>query len=279
MRMENNRTSWKSLYTTLIFTLVMFAGLDAFAWGPATHLYIAYRIFGEDQPASLYGSMVPDMCDIEVFNRAAKGAFKHITHYDYDRLAPSPFARGFATHNQKWGGDSYAHAYLVKELTAEYPKVIFEQLSRETGISVHQAEDCIEMVLEYAIRRDLGPEFGKLVASSPDAVGKAEEDALVKAFAKPFSEKVAGLSEAEAAEHIRIMFSCHRLLTKCYGRLMTLDEELLRPLGPVAVMIYLKTSKDRANTIFERACELCEDWQEHLDIIADEIAVHVKSMP
>jgi hypothetical protein len=197
---------------------------------------------------------------------------KHFTHFEADKLAPSPFQRGLLTHNSSWGADSYAHAYFHVPTEKVYPMRIFEQLSKDMGVSMNDAEDIVEGIMDYVVCRDMGPAFMRKVIDACDAVGPAEEEAVVSAFARPVSEKMPEFSEGAAANVLRVMFQGDRYFLKRTAEFMCLPDKTLMGIAPLLFSAGFNMDIARAGRLVQRAVELCGDWRPHLDDIAREIA-------
>ena len=261
-----------------LLVVLIAAAWPAEAFGPVTHAYIAMQVFPDASPPALFGAMAADMNDFNGWNEKLGGRFKHLTHAEADCLPPSPFQLGMLTHNSSWGADSYAHAYFHLPTEKLYPLRIYEQLSRDTSISMNDAEDIIETLLDYVICRDLGPAFIQRISEAAEAVGLAEEQALVDAFAEPLSQEAPGLTRDQAADSIRMMFQCDKTFLKGMAELMSLPGTSLLATAPVLLAAGLNMKTTQANQCVQRAVELCADWRVHLDEISREIAAKMRSL-
>ncbi len=116
----NNR-----LLSSLIITVVVCAGPTlAFAWGSATHAYLAKELGHEPGVMNLqemYGSVLPDMFNL-MFGYEHQDYLWNETHYQFMKVVEEAksdesmaFAFGFASHNEDWGADLTAH---ISSITA-----------------------------------------------------------------------------------------------------------------------------------------------------------------
>lgn len=240
----------------------------AHAWGPATHLYIAQRIFPDASPELLFGAMSADMFDFAIFNRSLKAEFKRMTHGEAERLPACDMRTGLLTHNRYWGADAYAHAYGDPNTTMLYPKRIIKALSKEEDISLHQAEDCIEMILEYMVRRDQGPALAETVRACAQAATPQCEQALVDTYAPLLAERVSGLDRGQAEDAIRLMFCGYRTFLEQYAILMLESDASRDVLVPKMLAAALSVQPDKAERCFRKAVELCSNWREEMEPIA-----------
>ena len=101
----------------LVAVALAFAPIPVKAFNPATHLYIAERVFADcgERIDLWYGSIAPDLALYVAIPENWITSFND-THYDYMDLvdsASSPvqkaFAQGWLSHNEEWGADYYAH--------------------------------------------------------------------------------------------------------------------------------------------------------------------------
>ena len=254
--------------------------LDVYAWGPATHAYVARRVVGGPWLGAIFGAMLPDMFDL-ASSQEIKSQAQRLTHREYYRLTtPSPFAVGFATHNGDWGADYYAHGYYNPSLPDTYLTTRMKQFAAEFSRSVNDGETVMEAVVDYLIRRDHGPEWGALIAQSVDAVGKPEEQAIAAAFAQPLSERVPGLSVSDADSELRHMFRQFRIVTRFYGQQLALqDDAYVRAVLVQVLMAALNADQAATETYLARAEEMCADYQQELDRIAGEVKAELEFTP
>jgi hypothetical protein len=262
-----------------IVMAVFMAGWPAQAWGPITHAYIAAQVLPNAPPQALFGAMAADMNGFSFGrDKLLAGHLKRLTHAEASRLAPSPFQLGMLTHNSAWGADRYAHAYHYAPEEKLYAHRIFEQLSQETGISMNDAEDVIEMTMDYVICRDLGAPFIQRIAEAADAAGPCEEQAVVDAFTEPLMQTTPEFSREHIVEMIRAMFQCDKCFLKQLTQVMSFPDESLRRLGRLIIPVSAGTEMAKTDHCLQRAIELCADWRVHLDEIAHEIGDKMRSL-
>ncbi|HPO16362.1 MAG TPA: hypothetical protein PLI09_23200 [Candidatus Hydrogenedentes bacterium] len=248
--------------------------LPAGAWGPATHAYIITRILGTEDLDAMFGSLHPDFGAVAQGNPALTpgnpalaSRLKHLTHHEYYRLAPSPFAEGFSTHNSGWGADAYAHRYIVNSDESYSAKKI-HQLAHEFNISDHKAEDIFELAMDVAVILDQGPDFARKIGESARIAGPRYEQALVDAFAAPLAEALPDLSLTEAEPAIRWSSRIHRQLIQAYGIHFCMGKEYLMRKAPPYLARHLECSPEEAARYFDRAVELASDFKPEMDSMA-----------
>ena len=268
----------KQLFPCLLLAAALLPALPAHAWGPMTHAYIASQIFPDAPPVLLFGAMVADMNGFSGLGEKGDSSLKHLTHREAKLLAPSQFKLGLLTHDGDWGADSYAHAYFHMPAEKLYPLRIYEQLSNETGITMNNAEDVIETVVDYVICRDLGRPFVKKILDAVNAAGPAEEQALVDAYAGPFMERVPELTREQAEKSIRKAFQCEKAALRFTAAFMLLSDKLQRTLWPYMISLGVDISFATGEKCTQRGIELCADWQPNLAQIAREMAAKMREL-
>ncbi len=251
--------------------------LSAGAWGPATHAYIITRVMGTQDLDAMFGALHPDFGAVPQGNPALTPGYpalasrlKHLTHLEYQRLAPSAFADGFASHNSIWGGDSYAHRYIVNS-DDSYSARKIHQLAHEFNISDHKAEDVFELAMDVAIIMDQGPDFARNVGESARVAGPRWEQSLVDAFAKPLAGGVPGLSLEDAESAIRWSSRVHRQLIQTYGILFGAGKDYVMRKAPPYLARQLECPPEEAAKYFARAVELASDFKPEMERIAQNI--------
>lgn len=268
----------KHLHLCLLLAGALMSALPAHAWGPIAHAYIASQIFPDAPPALLFGAMVADMNEFSGLGEDGSSSLKHLTHREAKLLAPSPFRLGLLTHDADWGADSYAHAYFHMPTEKMYPLRVYEQLSQETGITMNNAEDVIETVVDYVICRDLGPSFVRKILDAVKAVGPAEEQALVDAYAGPLMERMPELTREKAEMTLRKAFRCERVALRCTACFMLVSDKVQRALAPYMIALGAGIRFAIAGTCTERGIELCADWRPNLDQIAREMGAKMREL-
>ena len=251
--------------------------LQAQAWPPATHAYLAERITGYRDPEIMYGATMVDFHGTLIANKKADKALKRIAHDEFHRLEPSKFAVGFATHNALWGADYYAHLYYDKSADPIYSTLKIRQLSQEFAISMQKAEDSFEGVIEFMIRIEYGPELGRLMA---EGARDTHEEELARAFAAPLAKRT-GMSVEQAAGEVRKAARGFQVLADTYAKqLVRDDDDYLRFLAVLAIQGYLGRSHEEAERYFTRVIELCEDdYQAEMDRIVRNIRDRMLANP
>ena len=185
---------------TLISTCIVFIALalfssTAFSWGVATHAYIGKELghkYGYSNLQEMYGAMAPDIPWI-MFDAPEdiRNAFGRQTHYEFERVAnvawwrsQRAFAYGFATHNEVWGADHWAHiqykppgseVFIEPGYTKDqaqilkntwYPNgnpgfwALVETLGKEPGFALFVAEAAIEHGIDILVKQNEDPTIG-----------------------------------------------------------------------------------------------------------------------
>ncbi|MGQ9571347.1 MAG: hypothetical protein ACUVUQ_11035 [Thermodesulfovibrionales bacterium] len=132
----------KKLSKLVIFLAVImliFGPSLAHAFNPAAHLYIAEKVFQNQNINLQYGSIAPDMvlyADPEKWPTAFLDS-----HYEYIDLRPyiwsltqKAFALGWLIHNEAWGADYYAHIEYPPGSGTGYVIEKANILSEEVGL-------------------------------------------------------------------------------------------------------------------------------------------------
>lgn len=256
-----------SLFVTFLFVLA----LPASAWGPTTHTYLITKILGTENHDAVFGSTLPDFNGAARLRPRVDATIKHLTHYEFDRLAPSMFALGFSTHNGVWGADHFAHRYLEDEQSTYYATRKIKELSRETGLNLHLAEDVFEAAMDIRIAVDCGPWLGNLLRASARASGPENEQALVDAFAAPLAERAPELAPADAANALRWACRAHKTLMQAYGIQVTQSQGYMFRVGVPLLAKHLQCDYATASRHLEFAYGLCADWRPEMDQMAERV--------
>ncbi len=273
-----HRHCLKHVCSCLLLAAALVSPLPAYAWGPIAHAYIASQIFPDAPPALLFGAMVADMNEFSGLGEKGSSSLKHLTHRQAKLLAPSPFALGLLTHDADWGADSYAHAYFHMPTGKMYPLRVYEQLSSETGITMNNAEDVIEGVVDYVICRDMGRAFVRRILDAVNAAGPAEEQALVDAYAGPLMERMPELTREKAETTLRKAFQCERVALRCTACFMLVSDKVQRALAPYMISLGTGVRFAIAGNCTQRGIELCADWRPNLDQIAREMGAKMREL-
>ncbi len=249
---------------------------SGWAFGPATHAYIATEVAGSLNEDIAWGAISPDFAGlVKVDNPVAGSQLGGMTHHDHHRLSDSCFAIGFSTHNSDWGADYYAHLFFDPSADDIYSTIIIRQLSQEFGFSMSHGEDVFEITIDYLIRRDNGPAIGTLIEGAAAASGAENEQAVVDAFAAELAQRVAGLTAEDAEEDIRDAFEAYRGITEAYGHQLTGDLDAVRVALMPMLAVYLEVDLVTAETYLNRAIELCVDYETEIERIVGEMASHI----
>lgn len=261
----------------------LLGGPVAWAWGPGTHLYIMDLVEPQAGAMAQYGAMLPDCNATILDDPEVNRAVKRLLHDDFGLLPASALRTGLATHNSLWGADYYAHLVYHPEdpeSATAYATQKIEALVSEFGITTSQAEDVLELTIDYLLRIDLGPGFGVRIERAATQVGTAAEDQLVATYTAPLMARVPRLTEAEAERYIRHAAQTFRGVTTFYGQqLQQADDAFIEATIPVLLATYLGTGISTARTYFERAVELCrDDYADALNDIAVRIDAHMDGL-
>ncbi len=231
----------------LTLAVLIPAAPAVFAWGEATHAYIADHIGKRDPGANrneMYGAQLPD-----VFNTAfdlpadLQMAVRAMTHEDYARVwrkarcrSTKALAFGFASHNERNGADSTAHVqsltlgegtgYVIAKATilADALKQIpaIQQLGLPDAMLEDVAHILIEVSADLLVKRADPAIGGKLVAASL-LRSPAAKRLLIEAYAADLAA-ASGTTRAEAAARLTRLELELRKTTLLYGQALMQDE-------------------------------------------------------
>ena len=255
----------------IILVMLLLVNHVAVAWGPATHVYIVTRILGDQESDAVFGATLPDFNGAARLRPEVDRAIKHLTHHEFERLAPSLFAAGFATHNGAWGGDHYAHHYLKDEQSTYYATRKIKELSALTGLSLNLSEDVFEAAMDIQVALDCGPRLGRLLKGSAHAAGVDAEQAVVAAFAGPLAERAPELTPVEAESILRWAYRAHKTLMQAFGIQLAQDRAYMLRIGAPLLARHVKCDASTARGYLETALTLCTDWRPELDKIAEDV--------
>ena len=148
----------------LTVTVLLVAPTLVQAFNPATHIYIAERVFDgcKEKIDLFYGSIAPDLV-FSVANPEEKWrTAKQDTHYEFKDFRPyawgstqKAFAKGWLTHNEEWGADYYAHIFdPTPTYLGEDGYVVNRAnlLSSDYGIDVDFAHYAIEVAIDLLLK-------------------------------------------------------------------------------------------------------------------------------
>jgi hypothetical protein len=248
----------------------------AHAWGPATHAVIAMRIHAVKSPELAFAAGVPDINAIIQNNSRANSALKRLTHYEFDRLAPSLFRVGLASHNAIWGADHYAHRYYHPEAPEIFSTRVITQLHAEFGISMQEAEDIFEITMDYLNRIAWGPELGELLAEGARNSGDWHDQLMIEAYAQPFADR-AGYTQEYSANRIRGLMDTYRQVMIVFGGQLAGADQFIHDAIPVLLDAYTGCGPAAAAERFERCIELSADFESEMDRIAEEMRLRIQA--
>ncbi len=258
----------------LLALVLLGAGSNAYGFGMGTHAYVAWRVCGTCWPEAIYAAMAPDLFGLGC-SPETKSQLQSMTHFEFERMAPSPFAIGFVTHNGVWGADHYTHCYYDSQAVDTYFTGIMRQLASEFGFSMNKSEDVVEAILDYMLRRDFGPWWGGFLASAADSCGSTQDEQLVEAFALPLSQRVPELALEGAQSELRLAASMYRTAMGVYGEQLAVhDLPYIRSILVRGMAMHLAIDDVTADRVMARAEELCVDYRGQLDAVA--VSIHNK---
>ncbi len=172
-----------------ILLVFVFLVPAAFAWGPATHVYITKQVQNENLELKnqMYGAVAPDVN--QVISSDQLSPFFFATHYDFMKVwdtakngttAQKSLAYGFVTHNESWGADYTAHissrtlnpntGYVIQK--ANVLCMVMTQQLTAAGMGAYAGlltTDNCHFVLEYGIDlmiRQQNPEVAHWLAGA-----------------------------------------------------------------------------------------------------------------
>lgn len=247
----------------------MFASLQGHAWGPLGHVYIAEESTDRSDVETLFGAVIPDLGKMVFDNSPLSADIRWATHFHHDALPlDSPFAEGFWTHNQQWGGDAFAHFYFVpgtEDIVFGYVDTRAEQLADEFGLEPRQCVIYIHMAVDYSLRRDHGRQLGFDLLMAVLFADPALHEHIGEVFAPLIVEGGSALSQEEA--HARLVQSAwlFRAFMAFYSSQMAADTDWLKTVLPIGAMLYSRVDYVTSVALFTRALELCEDYQAEFD--------------
>jgi hypothetical protein len=263
----------------IVFLWGVLVAVHAFAWGPATHVYLAERATGLNRPDVHFGSMLTDMNQMVFNNPELMAGVRYLTHWEPERVAPSALALGMLTHNEAWGADWYSHQYWLPETpeSAElYSTGKIRHLEEALDVKAGQAEFLFEFAIEYLLRVDEGTALGRKMLAGAAEFGPAKQRMIVEAFAAPLANRVAGLSEQEAEKELRTASRLFRFVTEGYGASFVCDEAAFFRALRSFTAFYLHLEPETAGEYLSYAIELCrDDYRAELDRITEELSVNM----
>lgn len=295
----------KTLISTclIIIALALFSS-TAFSWGVATHAYIGKELgqkYGYLNLQEIYGAMAPDipwiMFDPEDVDISI--ALGTLTHYNFQNVADvarwksqKAFAYGFATHNEDWGADHWAH--IVPGYTKAQAQILMawhpigypgfwvwvETLGKESGFAAFVAEAAIEHGIDILVKQNEDPTIGLSMLFSAWLRSPSVPWLLVRAYAEALAE-YSGVRRWEAAKKIIATEKEFRQLIMLYG-LALLQEEAVDAVAEIAATQFGDligpgspppyVLQDLAKTLIIAAMELCSEPESYYGgVLADTI--------
>jgi hypothetical protein len=253
----------------IFFLCLLSFSCSGWAWSPTTHAYIASCVTEGQNLSVIYGSGAADLNSMVQGNPAETEALRVLTHYEWERLAPSAFTTGFKTHNEEWGADFYSH-------TADtWARSVMTHLRDHFGITMTQAHVLFESCVDFQVRLAHGPELGTLLANAAEASGEEHEQLMVDAYAGELAARVSGLTVEQAEADIRLAMQMLRASTIALGELMeTPTEDIEEVMLPVIAM-YLGVTESEVRPYYEYAMEVTADFQEHLDYVCEQVKLEM----
>lgn len=188
----------QSLMVYVLIIAIVLTPAFAQAFNPATHLYIAERVFPNTlQKFDLYyGAIAPDIAFYVSQPEKWNTAFED-THYDYINLRPfalsstqRAFANGWLTHNEAWGADYFSHVMNpvgpnVCITTGYYQGYVIEKaclLSSQTGIDIKFAHYAIETAIDILIKRNVDVRVGEKLLKASLLRSSEDLNLLIRVF-------------------------------------------------------------------------------------------------
>lgn len=244
------------------------------AFNSGAHIYIVDRVF----PFALnkinlyYGSIAPDISMYVEDPLDWPDAFDE-THYDaiklpYEwwNLTQKAFAKGWQTHNEKWGADKYAHilpGYVIERATT------LVYILQPYNLDPELAHFAIETAIDILLVQNNDPLLGLKLLWAAKYRSQEDLELLIKTFVQDgFPPDAGTLIEAEAF---------FRNLVINYGAALTLPNpfrmEALGKLGAqIAEEFGVIISPDEVEYILRVAMTLCKEPGHHyLEVIRSAI--------
>lgn len=260
-RFKRHGTS--GLLAVAVFTFVS----PSFAWAPAVHGWVAVQVTGRDDGRVAYGAVAADLN--EAARDSVRTELRQLSHNRYDLLKPSLFADGFATHNERWGADAYAHGATnpnTHQYIKGYIQLKSEQLSEELGITVGEAHLLMETAADFTIRKLDGPRAGGRLFLGALFSGRLPSEAMTDAFGQPLAD-VTQLPLEEAESEIGRAADLIRAGAAFYGSQFAMPTAYLNSMIPLGLSLVQGTDVATASLRFARAVELCEDLEDELEYV------------
>ncbi len=233
----------------MLFVCLTIVPAAAFAWGSATHAYIAKQTGQSDLDLNrIYGAIVPDLFNL-MFGSPDYSYLYHQTHYNYGKVRSlarkadlAPFASGYISHSEKWAADFTAHrngrttrdGYIVVKAGLLAPKLRpqMETILQDAGmsdslwmagfISAQLAHPFIETAIDLLVSQNEDPEIGSELTQSAQGRSSSIPDILVDAYGRAFAVHLKVSSE-EAEQLIRDSEAGFQDLMIRYGEILAME--------------------------------------------------------
>ena len=227
----------------------------SYAWGPATHAYIAHELGSEQGRANLnevYGAVLPDAFNL-MFGDPLQESLWTQTHYEFMKLVEKAesngdkaLAYGFASHNEAWGADWTAHISSTTQPEAGYvirkrdelaailePQVrlfllfsgVFNAAAVVKEVLPTVADSAIETAVDLLICENEDPQIGERLLLAARARGWSAPILLSKAYVEDLAA-TAGTTEAVAASLIIAAEKEFREQIELYGAALAQQERI-----------------------------------------------------
>ena len=262
------------IFLSLCFFLgeMLFVPVGIFAWGPATHSYIAKGLQMKDpEMQGIYGSVAPDLFNFREGSPydayLAEQTHDHIMSLlmEARRNRLEAFFLGFISHNERWGADFTAHrngmtterGYVVTKSYRLAPRLrpSLETLLENAGVPAafwwasqlapELSHYLVETAVDLLIKRNEDPSIGLDLFSSASQRPPSVPDLLVSAYAQRFALDKE-LSFDEAMQIIREAEEAFRQEMILYGQILDQEE-------PEAIKVLTEQGADLLNTLIQSA--------------------------
>lgn len=268
----------KRLIIIALVSLIFICISDSHAFNPATHLYIAERVFQSQNLDLYYGSIAPDMV-LYADQERWPTSFED-THYTYIDLRPyaigyaqRAFSSGWLIHNEIYGADFYAHRLnpIGNNTCATegyYQGYVIEKaclLTEQTGIDPEFTHYIVETAIDLLLRNNDDRRLGEKLLNANLFHSFSDWTLLTRVFV--WREKRTDLLTLATAE---LTF---RNLINRYAMALTLPDPynkmaLARLGSQLALEMFgIKITEEDAMSILEAAISLCEgDYKDAVDL-------------
>lgn len=241
--------------TGVMLVLLWSAASPLYAWGPATHAYIAHELGNKQGFADLqeiYGAVLPDTFNL-MFGDPYQDPLWTQTHYEFMMVADKAesdrdkaCAYGFASHNEAWGADHIAHisstsnpavGYVVRKRD-ELAGILEPQVRLflvfagvpNAGTLVEEllpivADSAVETAVDLLVSRNEDPQIGARMVLAARSRGLSVPILLSRAYAEDFAE-TAEITEAAATSLIIAAENEFRKQIELYGAALTQEDPI-----------------------------------------------------